>query len=146
MSKYNSKKVVVAGILFDSKAEGERYEHLKELENKGLIENLVCQPRFELVKAFKKDDKKYRKMDYVADFSYWDNRLERDIVEDVKGMPTEVAKIKRKLFDSKYYMKLIWIYKAPVYSGRKWIEHEELIKLRKERKKLKKIKEKLAQS
>ena len=34
--------------------------------------------------------------------NYYDNHLERYVVEDVKGMKTEVYKIKKKLFEHKY--------------------------------------------
>ena len=39
-SKYHNKKVEYAGISFDSKKEMKRYVFLKDMEDKGVIENL----------------------------------------------------------------------------------------------------------
>jgi hypothetical protein len=62
--------------------------------------NLELQPRFLLQDGFSKNKNRYRKIEYVADFQYIENN--KVIVEDVKGMQTEVFKIKRKLFEKKY--------------------------------------------
>lgn len=43
---------------------------------------------------------KKHKIEYVADFMY--DEAGKTIVEDVKGMKTEVFKIKHKLFEKKY--------------------------------------------
>lgn len=102
MSKYHSKKVIVDGIEFDSKREGERYIQLKMLEKAGLIKNLELQKVFILQPSFKKNGKTIRKITYRADFCYYDNHLEKYVVEDVKGMKTEVYKIKKKMFEYVY--------------------------------------------
>ena len=48
---------------------------------------------------------------------------------DVKGMATDTAKLKAKLFRYKYPdVMLTWICKAPKYTGLEWIEYDELIK------------------
>lgn len=100
MNKYRNKKIIIDGIQFDSKTEGKRYIELKLLQKAKVISNLELQPKFLLQPAFKKNGKTYRKIEYIADFSYYDdNKL---IVEDVKGMETEVFKLKRKMFDYKY--------------------------------------------
>lgn len=100
MSKYRAKKTEVDGIKFDSKKEAKRYIVLKELEKKGNIEKLVLQPRFLLQEGFRKNGKAYRKIEYVADFMYeQDGKL---IIEDVKGIKTDVYKLKQKLFEKKY--------------------------------------------
>lgn len=39
---------------------------------------------------------------YYADFDYWCTSSGKHIVEDTKGMKTDVYKIKRKLFRSRY--------------------------------------------
>ena len=72
MNKYRNKKVIVDGKEFDSKKEGNRY---KELQNNYKIE-------------------------YVADFKYIENG--KKIVEDVKGMQTDVFKLKHKIFEKVY--------------------------------------------
>lgn len=100
MSKYRAKKTEVDGIKFDSKKEAKRYIALRELEKKGNIEKLMLQPRFLLQEGFRKNGKAYRKIEYVADFMYeQDGKL---IIEDVKGIKTDVYKLKQKLFEKKY--------------------------------------------
>lgn len=100
MSKYHNQKIIIDGIKFDSKAEGRRYQELKLLQRAGEIEDLQLQPKFLLQPSFKKNGKTYRKIEYIADFDYYvGNKL---IVEDVKGMETEVFKLKKKMFDYKY--------------------------------------------
>jgi hypothetical protein len=91
------------GHVFDSKAEMHHYQELKLLEKAREIAGLEIQPEFLLQKAFTdKAGKKHREINYRADFIYFDNKLEKCIVEDVKGMLTEVYKIKRKLFLFRY--------------------------------------------
>lgn len=99
-SKYNAVKTEVDGIKFDSAKESKRYANLKLLERAGVIENLKLQPRFLLQEGFTYNGHKERKIEYVADFQY--ERNGQTIVEDVKGMKTEVYKLKRKLFLYKY--------------------------------------------
>lgn len=101
-SKYHSKKVIVNGIEFDSKKEAKRYSELKLLEKAGEIVDLELQKVFELQPSFKKNGKTYRKITYKADFCYFDKRLNKYIVEDVKGFKTEVYKLKKKIFEYKY--------------------------------------------
>ena len=99
-SKYSAEKTEVDGITFDSTKESKRYANLKLLERAGVIENLKLQPRFLLQEGFTYNGHKERKIEYVADFQY--ERNGQTIVEDVKGMKTEVYKLKRKLFLYKY--------------------------------------------
>lgn len=100
MTKYRAKKTEIDGIKFDSKKEAKRYIALRELEKKGNIEKLMLQPRFLLQEGFRKNGKAYRKIEYVADFMYeQDGKL---IIEDVKGMKTDVYKLKQKLFEKRY--------------------------------------------
>lgn len=100
MTKYRAKKTVIDGIKFDSKKEAKRYIVLKALEGKGEIEKLMLQPRFLLQEGFRKNGKAYRKIEYVADFMYeQDGKL---IIEDVKGIKTDVYKLKQKLFEKRY--------------------------------------------
>lgn len=102
MSKYNNVKTVVDGIKFDSKREAERYKELKLLEKAGLISNLRLQPRYELQPKFKKLGVNYRCIEYVADFEYHDVKTDKLVVEDVKGMKTDVYKLKKKMFEYMY--------------------------------------------
>lgn len=101
-SKYRAQKTVVDGIKFDSKREAERYCELKLLEKAKEIRNLELQPRFLLQDKFvDKYGKTHRKIEYVADFMYVDKNNKK-IVEDVKGVMTDVYKLKKKLFLNLY--------------------------------------------
>lgn len=96
-SKYNNRKVTVDNIQFDSIKEADRYIELKSLQRAGKIQDLELQPKFELIPKYKIGGRSVRKMEYVADFKYIENG--KTVVEDVKGMKTEVYKIKKKLFE-----------------------------------------------
>lgn len=100
--KYNAKKSVIDGITFDSKKEAMRYEHLKNLEYVGKIDRLELQPRFVLMDGFRYEGKAIRKIEYVADFLYRDLSTYELVVEDVKGVKTDVYKLKKKLFLKHY--------------------------------------------
>ena len=102
MSKYHSKKAVVDGIEFDSKAEAKRYCELKILERYGKIKDLSLQHKFELQPSFKKNGKTIRAITYVADFVYLDLEQMRIEVEDVKGFKTKEYALKKKLFEYKF--------------------------------------------
>lgn len=88
------------GITFDSRKEADRYLVLKGMEEDGLIEGLRRQVRYELVPAFDVDGKHYRPVFYVADFVYVEDG--KEVVEDVKGMRTDVYRLKSKLFARRY--------------------------------------------
>lgn len=130
MSKYNAKKVEYKGIVFDSKVECEYYQYSEKKMNGVTYNRIEIQPRYELIPKFGNQ----RKTEYIADFALY---LDNDLIEviDVKGMATTTAKLKAKLFRYKYPdVKLTWICKAPKYTGLEWIEYEELIKVRRKRK------------
>lgn len=99
-NKYHASRMTIDGHTFDSRAEAEHYASLKLLEQAGVIHNLKLQPRFELQSAFVYQGHKERKIEYVADFQYEQNG--EVVVEDVKGMKTDVYKLKRKLFLYRY--------------------------------------------
>ena len=100
-SKYRNKKVTVDGIKFDSQKEAEYYCKLKSLKQAGEIKDFGLQPRYELQPAFEKNGKKYRAITYIADFVIVNNDGTTEVV-DVKGVETQVFKIKQKLFEYKY--------------------------------------------
>jgi len=102
-SKYNAKPSVYDGYTFASKAEMNRYIELSLLQSTGKIADLELQPKYELVKSFTTHTgEKIRALSYIAYFRYLDMATNRIIVEDVKGVKTEVYKIKRKLLLWKY--------------------------------------------
>ena len=131
MSKYNAKKVEYKGVVFDSKVECEYYQYLESNMNGVNYDYIELQPRYELIPKFGKQ----RKTEYIADFALFKDDVLVEVI-DVKGLPTEVAKLKAKMFRHKYpKVKLTWICKAPKYTGQEWITYEELSKVRRKRKK-----------
>jgi hypothetical protein len=104
-SKYKNKKVVVAGITFDSKKEATRYRELVLLERAGRITNLQRQVEYELIPSQKINGKVVeRACTYVADFVYIQDG--QQIVEDTKGFRTPEYIIKRKLLLHKYGIRI----------------------------------------
>lgn len=96
-NKYFNHKCVINNIVFDSKKEARRYEELRLLEKANIISQLKLQPRYILQESFKYKGKTERAITYIADFEYIDLERNKKVIEDVKGMKTEVYKIKRKL-------------------------------------------------
>ena len=104
-SKYRNRKTVLDGITFDSKREAARYQELKALAARGVIEDFRHQAPFVLAPGVRFSGEKRAKpaLRYVADFAYkLDGRL---VVEDVKSKVTAGAaayRIKRHLMLSVY--------------------------------------------
>lgn len=126
MSKYNSKKVEVDGILFDSSIEAEYY---KVLKNKG--EKFDIHPKFILQEKCSIDGEKIGGITYVADF-----RVGNTVI-DIKGVETTDFKMKAKMFKAKYKnLKLICLAKCPLkyikYSNNGFINKDVLNKLQRE--------------
>lgn len=105
-NKYNAKKVKIDGITFDSKLEGARYNHLKELESMGLIFDIEIHPPFPCVVNGKKVCL------YKADFRY-KNSEGVMIVEDTKGIETPMFRLKKKLVEALYPDTEILVIKKP---------------------------------
>lgn len=103
-SKYHARKTTVDGITFDSGREASRYLVLKGMAEDGTIEDLRRQVRYELIPAFDVDGRHYRPVYYVADFVYREGG--KEVVEDVKGMRTDVYRLKSKLFARRYGMSI----------------------------------------
>ncbi len=104
-SKYKAIKVEYDGIVFDSKLEGARYKILKALENSGHITDLEVQIPYECEVEGKHICK------YIADFRYKVNG--ETVVEDTKGVLTQVFKLKKKLVEALYPGTVIVIVKNP---------------------------------
>lgn len=129
MSKYGNKKTIVHGVTFDSKMEAEYYRYLKMLENVTVFD-IELQPKFLLLSGYiDTEGKKQRPIYYQADFLV---KYENGLVEvvDIKGVETEAFKLKKKMFESRYDMKLKVVTK---YKG-KWIELKDKPKSIKEKK------------
>lgn len=105
--KYHNRKVTINGVTFDSKKEANRYQELKLMEKAGEISGLQLQVKYVLIPVQREPDtigkhggiKKgkliERECTYIADFVY--QKDGETVVEDAKGMRTEVYNIKRKL-------------------------------------------------
>lgn len=100
-NKYGARKTVVDGNTFDSKAEAKYYQHLKWLKQAKQIKDFSLQPRFELQETFKKHDKTFRKIEYIADFEITNLDGSKEVI-DIKGMETKEFAIKRKLYERKF--------------------------------------------
>lgn len=104
-SKYKAIKTTVDGITFDSKKEANRYFELKCLEKAGEITELKLQPKFDFkLSGFTKDKKIFT---YKADFSYYNKGEKFPVIEDVKGFQTPVFRLKKKLIEALYGIKIL---------------------------------------
>lgn len=99
--KYKNSKTVVNGITFDSKKEANYYTKLLALMAAGVVTRIKRQPVYLIQEGYRKNGKAVRKIEYVADFEveYASGRTE---IVDVKGMKTDVYRLKKKLFEYKY--------------------------------------------
>lgn len=108
--KYNAKKSMLFGKLFDSKAEGYMYLKLQEMAKDRRITDLKTQVEYELQPRFRSiDGKGVRNIRYVADFVFYDYEQKRTRVLDAKGFVTPEFALKRKLFDYKYKSEGLYI-------------------------------------
>ena len=109
MAKYkrkaygNAVKCTYRGIDFDSKLEMNEYIRLKDLEDRGVIRSLMCQPKLELVAGFyvktnavKAQRSKQKNIEYTPDFFYI-HGMEEVLVE-VKGYVTPLYRLRKRLF------------------------------------------------
>lgn len=100
--KYNAKGETVDGHHFPSKKEARRYRELKLLEMAGEISGLELQPKFCLQESFKdRHGKTHKGIYYIADFKYYDSQGNA-VIEDAKGVKTQVFNLKMKLFLRRY--------------------------------------------
>lgn len=101
MSKYKAVKVKTAEGTFDSKREYHRWNELKLLRKAGIIQNLERQVPFILIPKSKYG----REIKYIADFVYKENG--KPVVEDSKGVRTDVYKLKKRLMAEKYGIRIV---------------------------------------
>lgn len=99
-NKYHAVRTVIDGMIFASQKEAKRYQQLKRLEAQKVITDLKVQPVYQLQEKFQYAGKTVKAIRYIADFEYKQNG--QIIVEDVKGVETEVFKLKRKFFWFRY--------------------------------------------
>jgi hypothetical protein len=97
-NKYRNRKTTIDGHTFDSQKEAARFAELKMLERAGEISELELQPRFLIVPKVRWQGRTLRQRYYVADFAYYRKSDSKRVVEDVKGMRTDMYTLKRQLF------------------------------------------------
>ena len=90
-SKFHNIPKRVDGILFQSTKESRRYSELKALQQAGVIQDLELQPKFKL------EVNGVHITTYYADFKYWDNERNQEVIEDSKGMRTQLYILKKRL-------------------------------------------------
>lgn len=102
-SKYRAVKTVVDGIAFPSKKQAKRYVELRDMAHAGVIGDLQMEVPYEVkVNGVKV-------CEYRADFVYrYDKGLTHyTVVEDVKGFRTPVYKLKKRLVEALYGIKIV---------------------------------------
>jgi len=99
-SKYGAIKTEVDGYIFHSRKEAARYQELKFLEAAGEIMSLKIQVSFP---CYVNDVKICY---YYADFWYITTADRVEHTEDVKGYKTDVYKLKKKLVEAIYKIKI----------------------------------------
>lgn len=104
-NKYGAKKTeCLHGHTHDSKKEAERCNELHLLQRAGEIHSLEVQKAFLLIEKqkYSKPMKSEQKAEYKADFYYFDNQMQRWVIEDSKGHRTKDYVLKRKLVKHLY--------------------------------------------
>lgn len=107
-SKYAAIRTSVDGIVFASKKEAARYGELKLLEKVNRIRRLELQPKFPI------EVRGTKVCTYVADFQYQVFDIDeggfsgrwRTVVEDVKGIKTAVYRLKKKMVEATYGIRI----------------------------------------
>ncbi len=98
--KYGALPTIVDGIRFASRREARRYQALDLLQRAGEIRDLELQPAFPI----RVNDVTVAK--YVADFRYV-TRMGEVVIEDAKGVRTPVYRLKKKLVEALYGVRIL---------------------------------------
>lgn len=103
-SKFNARKTACnyCDKPHDSKKEAFRCNELHRMQGAGLIRDLQTQVRIQLLPAEKYSQADCRmcnekSLSYIADFKYTECSSGCVIIEDVKGMQTDLYRAKRKI-------------------------------------------------
>lgn len=94
-NKYGAKRTNIDGHVFPSKKEANYYMELDLRLKAGDIAGFCIQPIFILSPGIK----------YIADFIIFNNDGTTEVV-DTKGFRTQEYKLKKKLFENKYNLKI----------------------------------------
>ena len=91
--KYKNIITEYQGIKFHSKKEAKRYGDLLLLQKMNYIKDLEIQPKIPLIVNNKTIGS------YIGDFKYFDNKLKKTIIEDVKSKATitPLYRLKKKI-------------------------------------------------
>ncbi len=108
-NKFGNTKVKTADGLFDSQAELARWLELKLLKQAGYISDLERQKPFQLSSC-----------KYIADFYYLNLQTGLWVVEDVKGVRTEVYKLKKKMMKAELGIDIVEIKPKALKRARLW--------------------------
>lgn len=100
MNKYGAKRTKIDGYLFHSKKEADHYLTLKILQRTGKITDLELQPVYPIVIAGKRICK------VILDFRYKEVPSHELVIVDVKGHDTAMSKLKRKMVEAAYSIKV----------------------------------------
>jgi hypothetical protein len=84
------------GAMHQSTLEARRCDELHLMQKGGLIKDLRAHPQV----RFSLDVGTHHICDYMADFCYFDNERNAEVVEDTKGMITDVCRMKLKLMSA----------------------------------------------
>lgn len=85
------------------------------MENSGDIKDLELQPKFELrcggTPVLVRSERYFngRKASYKADFRYYDNKLDEEIVEDVKGHLIYTSALKIGMIEAEYGVRVVLV-------------------------------------
>lgn len=94
MNKFSAQAIEIDGIKYPSKAEANRHQQLKLMERARAIKALAYQPKYPLkVNGVTIGH-------YTPDFAFYDGG--RQVCEDVKGIITEAASLRMRLFMAIY--------------------------------------------
>ena len=140
-TKKGKEKRTYNGVVYDSLSELQfLQEFIEPKMGSGEIIKWERQIKFTLQEGFTYKGKKVLPITYIADYIIYWKSGGRTIV-DVKGMPDNVAKLKKKLFQYRYPNEdYVWMCRSIKYcdDGSNWLLYEDLEKKRKEDKKKKK--------
>jgi hypothetical protein len=97
--KYRNEPIAIGGEKYRSKREMRRHQALLLLERAGQIAELRREVPYVLAEKVKiqGEDRARPAIRYVADFTYVDRRTGLQVVEDAKGVQTDVYRLKKHL-------------------------------------------------
>ena len=97
-SKYGAIRTVVDNITFDSKAEARRYGELKWMEKVGDVSEIIVHPHFSIsVNGI---------LICMVELDFQYLAKDKRTFEDVKGRDNALSRLKRKLVEAQYGIKV----------------------------------------